>query len=325
MDLRQLRTFISVAQSGSISKSARLLHIAQPALSRQIKLLETELKTTLFVRNARGMALTAEGLILLNRAKKIFEDLDEAVLAVSKGSDIDQKVSLGMPPSWVDMLANKLNRQFSDEFPNAKFRLVGAMSGFVADWLLDKSIDIGLYYETPIDQEILEIPILDEPLYSASFVDPDKRGIGEPIDLNDLASLDLVLPSRDHSVRRKIEEICSNRGIALNVSAETDSLGVQKRLMWEAGYSAIMPFFSFYDELIKGSAYARPLLNPEVNISLNIGFLAELRATKMTSFLIQAIVAEFQKLRQESSWEPNIYPHVVEKFGALNKQQNREL
>ena len=70
MDIRQLRTFVHVAELGSFSKAADRLHIAQPALSRQIRLLEAELKTDLLVRHGRGVTLTGAGAVFLDRDGK---------------------------------------------------------------------------------------------------------------------------------------------------------------------------------------------------------------------------------------------------------------
>jgi DNA-binding transcriptional LysR family regulator len=64
MDFRQLRTFSCVAELGSLSKASVALPVAQPALSRQIKLLEHELRAELFTRNGRGMVLTEAGRLL---------------------------------------------------------------------------------------------------------------------------------------------------------------------------------------------------------------------------------------------------------------------
>ena len=74
MDIRQLRTFSCVAELGSLSKASDTLRVAQPALSRQIKLLEHELRADLFTRNGRGMVLTDAGRLLLAHTEKSWRD-----------------------------------------------------------------------------------------------------------------------------------------------------------------------------------------------------------------------------------------------------------
>ena len=77
MDFRQLRTFSCVAELGSLSKASDTLRVAQPALSRQIKLLEHELRADLFTRNGRGMVLTDAGRVLLARTAGIVRQIDQ--------------------------------------------------------------------------------------------------------------------------------------------------------------------------------------------------------------------------------------------------------
>ena len=80
MDFRQLRTFSCVAELGSLSKASDTLRVAQPALSRQIKLLEHELRTELFTRNGRGMVLTEAGRLLLARTPGIGPKLAQRIV-----------------------------------------------------------------------------------------------------------------------------------------------------------------------------------------------------------------------------------------------------
>ncbi|HZW46452.1 MAG TPA: LysR family transcriptional regulator, partial [Microvirga sp.] len=77
MDIAQLRTLIHVAELGSLSKAAGRLHIAQPALSRQIRLLEEELGIRLFDRHGRGMVLTERGRDVLRHAIRVLAELEE--------------------------------------------------------------------------------------------------------------------------------------------------------------------------------------------------------------------------------------------------------
>src|SRR3954463_15970299 len=100
MDFRQLRTFSCVAELGSLSKASDTLRVAQPALSRQIKLLEHELRAELFTRNGRGMVLTDAGRLLLARTSGIVRQIDQIRddIQSSKGPPSGQVV-LGLVPT----------------------------------------------------------------------------------------------------------------------------------------------------------------------------------------------------------------------------------
>ena len=110
MDIRQLRTFVHVAELGSFSKAADRLHIAQPALSRQIRLLESELKAALFIRHGRGVRLTDAGTLFLDRASGILRQIEQARADVAaEAGDVSGEVSIGVPPSVGIVLTGHLS------------------------------------------------------------------------------------------------------------------------------------------------------------------------------------------------------------------------
>ena len=82
MSLAQIETFVAVAETGNVSRASVRLHVAQPALSRQIRSLEDELGAALFARTARGMKLLPSGELFLSHARRILEAVDAARVAV---------------------------------------------------------------------------------------------------------------------------------------------------------------------------------------------------------------------------------------------------
>ena len=113
MDISQLRTLIHVAELGSLSKASDRLHIAQPALSRQIRLLEQELGVRLFDRHGRGMIATDQGRDVLRHALRIMAELEEIRAVVSdENAPLRGHVSIGMPPTASDILSAPLVSAF---------------------------------------------------------------------------------------------------------------------------------------------------------------------------------------------------------------------
>ncbi len=97
MDLKQLKTFIRVAEAGSLSRASDLLRLAQPALSRQIRMLEEEIGVDLFTRHGRGMDLTDAGVELLARVKGLITQLENSVEDIrSRPTGVKGSVSLGL-------------------------------------------------------------------------------------------------------------------------------------------------------------------------------------------------------------------------------------
>src|SRR3546814_19561694 len=116
MDLRQLRTFLHVAELGSLGRAAERLRVAQPALGRQIRLLEEELGVPLFTRHGRGMAPTPAGRILLDRASALLRLVADTRAEVSAERDaVKGTVSLGVPPNVGAVLAGGLVERLDRE------------------------------------------------------------------------------------------------------------------------------------------------------------------------------------------------------------------
>lgn len=98
MSFSQIRYFVAVADEGHVGRAAKVVHVAQPALSRQIRELEEELGTPLFKRTPKGMQLLPEGAVMLTHARAILASLDDAVLAVRRASDPQNVLTLPRRP-----------------------------------------------------------------------------------------------------------------------------------------------------------------------------------------------------------------------------------
>ena len=109
MDVRALRYSLAIAQFGSFTKAAESLHVAQPALSVSVKKLESELGVTLFARNAHRVEPTVEGKILLQRAKRIFAEMDSAINEIADAVELRSgAIRVGMPPMYGESCVRRL-------------------------------------------------------------------------------------------------------------------------------------------------------------------------------------------------------------------------
>ena len=148
MNLKQLNTFVHVAELGSLSKASDRLRTVQPALSRQIRMLEDELGVELFSRHGRGMALTEAGDLLRTRALAILRQLEETKADISEHAGLVRgRVVLGIPPTVGDVLAARLVKEFLRQYPDVTLRIVPAFTGFLLDWLQRGEIDVAIMYK----------------------------------------------------------------------------------------------------------------------------------------------------------------------------------
>jgi LysR family nitrogen assimilation transcriptional regulator len=225
MNLRQLESFVRVAELGSFSKAARVLDIAQPALSRQVRLLETDLRETLLLRNGRGVCLTPAGRRLFEHGVQILQQVTQARedLGAQRDAPVGQ-VTIGLPPSIGRRLTKPLIEAFRTQLPRARVTLVEGLSSYIAEWIASGRADLGLLYN-PDPSPALEItPLLREPL---CLVQPAVRG-GKAgpvtVALHELGAYPLILPERHQSLRRLLESQATLAGVALDIRCEVSSI-----------------------------------------------------------------------------------------------------
>jgi len=242
MDFRQLKTFSCVAELGSLSKASDTLRIAQPALSRQIKLLEHELRAELFTRNGRGMVLTEAGRLLLARTTGIVRQIDQIRDDIqSAAGSPSGRVVLGLVPTVSCVLSARLARRTVKTYPGISLCIVESYSGHLIEWLHRGEMDLAIIYGPPAD---LHLGI--QGLGRDNVVAVGPRGCGlartKQVNMDWLLRQRLVLPSHSHGLRALIERAAAKRKVKLDVQLEADSFRVLTSLVEEGlGYTLLPP------------------------------------------------------------------------------------
>lgn len=224
MDIRQLSYFVQVVELGSFSRAAAFLHIAQPALSRQIATLENELKTRLLVRNGRGATPTDSGLRLAEHARLILElfnraheDMENARLRRT------ESITIGMPGSLSGSISTDLVRRLRHDIPDAKIHALTGRSTQLQEWLLTGRLDMAVLFDAP-SSPLLEIhDLFDDALYLFEpMPDCDTSQDGPPVPLIEIADQPIIISSRPSRVREILEHALARRGRKLLVECELD-------------------------------------------------------------------------------------------------------
>jgi DNA-binding transcriptional LysR family regulator len=242
MDFRQIRTFRSVAELGSLSKAADKLRIAQPALSRQIKLLEHELRTELFTRSGRGMVMTEAGRILLSRTAGIVRQIDQIRDDIQSAAGAPSgRVVLGLVPTVSCVLSTRLAQRTVETYPGISLCIVESYSGHLIEWLHRGEMDLAIIYGPSADLH-LNLQSLGRDQIVA--VGPRGSGLArkKEVGMDWLLRQKLVLPSHSHGLRALIERAAAKKKLQLNVQLEADSFRVLTSLV-EAGlgYTLLPP------------------------------------------------------------------------------------
>ena len=147
MDLRQLRYFAQIVESGSLSKASRQLFIAQPALSQQLSKLEGEVGKPLLTRSSKGVAPTDNGLALYHHARFMLRQLDQALSIARKESGAVQgMVSVGLPATTVSALGLPLVRRIRERYPSILLNVVEGMSGHLGQMMRTGQLDLAVLF-----------------------------------------------------------------------------------------------------------------------------------------------------------------------------------
>lgn len=278
MDLKQLSNLIHVVELQSFSKAAAFLRIAQPALSRQVKALEDDLGVALLERHGWGVTPTAEGLILVDHARKLLRGLQEAREAVlALQAEPQGEVTIGVPTSVGAALVPELIQQFRRAYPKVSLRLVEAFSASVHEWLLGGRLDLAILYETRETAAIGAKPLLTEAMVVVGG--PQRFPDGAVLSLAEVARLPLILPGRPHRLRLLVDQVLADARIDTRPEIEVDALTVIKELCRRDEGATILPFSAVQAEVAAGQLSTAAIAGPGVVRTLVVGERSDRRGT----------------------------------------------
>lgn len=306
MDVAQLRTLIHVAELGSLSKAADRLHIAQPALSRQIRLLEEELGVRLFDRHGRGMIVTEQGQDVLRHALRVMAELEEIRAVVSdENAPLRGHVSIGMPPTASDILSEPLVSAFRDTHPEATLRIVSAYTGYLLDWIHRGEIDAAILYDPRSARTLRIQPLLEETLF---LIGPPGLGLSleRAVEFRALESQRMLLPSLGHGLRTLVDRYAQECGIALDIKVEADSYSTLKSLVRHGHGVTVLPLAPIHEELKAGRLGAAPLVDPTPVRRLIMSYPTDRPMSRLARFAGQAIAATVARLVEQGVWSGRI-------------------
>jgi LysR family nitrogen assimilation transcriptional regulator len=284
MDLKQLEYFVRVAELGSFTRAAVALNVAQPALSRQVRLLEVELRQNLLVRNGRGATPTEAGQVLLEHGRGILHQVERAREELGRvRSGLSGRVALGMPPSVARVLTVPLMRAFRQALPEARLSISEGLTTAMQEGLLNGRLDIAMLYNANASNGLELTPLVREELLLVQARPP---GLQEdpppaPIALKDVAALPLVIPSRPNAIRMHVESELARIGCQPHIAYEIDGVPAILELVADGAGAAILSRNAVASS-IKPSAFSvRSIKDPTLTIALSTA-ISSLRPTTLT-------------------------------------------
>jgi LysR family nitrogen assimilation transcriptional regulator len=291
MNLKQLRYFVQVAELGSFSRAAVQLEIAQPALSRQIRQLETELRQSLLYRNGRGVSVTDAGKRLIDYARGILHQVARAEedLRDARGA-LAGRVAVGLPPSVAKTIAVPLIKEFRSRLPEATLSIIEGMSATMQEWLALGRLDIALLYNPAPAPGIDTVPFLEEDLF---LIAPKAaKSPGKSIKLADLSGVPLIIPNRPHAIRALVESRLAALGKKPVIAFEIDGVPSILELVAEGLGCAILPRTALLTSARPEAYVARPIVRPRLKSRLAIAVSSQ-RPVTPTQRAVLDLIRDF--------------------------------
>lgn len=308
MDFKQLRAFLTVADTGNVTRAAELLNLVQPAVSRQLRLLEEDLGTELFDRERHGMVLNEHGRALIDYARRAMLELDRARAEIgsSTGKEIKGLVTVGLLPSTSDLLATALVSELRSRYPGIRTRIAMGYSGTLQQWLEAGDIDIALLYGAERLPNVEAQPLLEEALW---VVGPPvaKLEASRPVPLSALVGKPMILPSGPHGIRTLVDHACAVAQVKLTIATETNAMSIQKSLMLGGHGLTILPLIACAGELARREISAAPLCEPRITRTIVLALPAKRvigRHVRVAADLLALCVKEavLQRHWPEAKW-----------------------
>jgi LysR family nitrogen assimilation transcriptional regulator len=261
MDLRQLKYFKALAVHQHFGRAAEVLHIVQPALSRQIQLLETELGMPLVTRHTRGASLTAAGNLLLERATYLLRFAEQIKIDIA---DLQATpcgpVVLGLPPALASVLVPPLVCRMRERYPDIQLRIQESFTPALCDALEKGTIDFAVLSGPLVASPLIRMaPLLNEKICAVGCGN-DPTLPARSITIHELQGRPLILAGVPAAgVRLALDRAADLAGVVLNVAVEVETATVAAQLVrdgvgWTIHYAAAVA-----DEVHAGSLKAVPI------------------------------------------------------------------
>jgi LysR family nitrogen assimilation transcriptional regulator len=298
MELKQIESFVRVAELGSFTKAASALGMPQPLLSRHVRQLEVELHQNLLIRNGRGVSLTEAGTVMLEHGRGILHQvaLAQEELGSVRGA-LAGKVSIGLPPSLSKLVTVPLTLAFRKTLPQAQLSLGEGFSVVMVESLRAGRLDMAVLYNPPPSPD-LEMTLLHE---DALILIAGKKSAHSQIKLKpamtlaSLAELPLILPSRPNAFRLLIETEMLRVNCKPQIAIEIDGLNAILELVKEGLGYAVLPAYTLKNFANPQNFTTHRIERPKLNSQLMLVWSSKRPMTSTHTAaqqLIQQVVSQ---------------------------------
>ena len=303
MDIRKLRSFVTVAKLGSISATAKALKIAQPAVSQHIKAVETEFGTQLFERKRKGVTPTEAGNAVLRHITQILDIYERARSEVQDAQgEPHGAVSLGLPTTVAATLSAPLIKRVAGKYPKIRLRIMESMSGHLREWVDQGRVDLAVLFEPTDAVESAGEPLLIESLFLVTSAKSIQIGDLDTLNASMLPSIPLSLPGDPHSLRVMVDRYAAQNGLELDIRFELDATIAMRDLVADGYSSTILPLQPIRRDVAEGRLKALRIISPDFQRRLVFCRSPVHAFTPAFAAVRDEMVAELDEMHRDRSW-----------------------
>ena len=303
MELRQLRYFVAIVDHGSLSRAALVLHVAQPALTQQLRQLEDELGAQLLHRSAQGVLSTDAGKVFYQHAQAILKQVTDARSAVTQSTTRPSgSVTLGLPHSISGALALPLLMAVRAQYPEITLQLTEELSGNLAEQLKSGRINLAVLFDDGQTKAFAASSLVDEALMficrSGSAHDPGSTGVT----LAQALQAPLILPAQPQGVRPLIESVARGAGLALSNVIEINSITILRSALLADMGATILPVAPLLADVASGALRALPIDSPAISRSVILCASKNIPLTNAAAAVSRLVQQVTRTLCKDGAW-----------------------
>lgn len=240
MELRQLRYFVRIIETGSMGSAAQDSDIGVSALSQQMSRLENELAIRLLQRTSRGVTPTNAGLAFYSQAQLALRHADDAILA-AREARLSGHVSVGMAPSTASILGIPFIHAMQENYADVRLHVVESLSGNLERMINTRQIDLAVVFQKDKILRWSARPILEEQLFLIGSHALLAELPDNPITPEQLAGIPLIMPSQGHGLRGRLDAVCQEHALNVEIVAEIDGLALLMRAVRDGLGATLQP------------------------------------------------------------------------------------
>ncbi len=309
MELRQLRYFVAIVDHGSLSRAALVLHVAQPALTQQLRQLEDELGAQLLHRSAQGVLSTDAGKIFYEHAQAILKQVGDARSAVTQSATRPSgSVTLGLPHSISGALALPLLMAARTSYPEITLQLTEELTGNLAAQLKSGRINLAVLFDDGQLAAFAAAPLVTEELMFICRPHAPYAPAGPQVTLAEALASTLILPAQQQGVRPRIEKVAREAGLALSTVIEINSIAILKSALLADMGATILPVAPLLAEVGSGALLAYPIVEPALARSVSLCASKNIPLTNAAAAVGRLVHQVTRELCEGGAWRGATLP-----------------